>query len=102
MLTVTDSAATAIRDLVEGPALPDGAGLRIFTTDEVGADLAVITAGAPRDGDRVVEKAGARVFLESEAAVLLRDQVLDAELDAAGKGWTFTCHAARPAGDADA
>jgi len=91
MLTVTESAATAIRAIVEGPELPEGAGLRIFTTDPGHDELALSTAVVPEDGDQVVENAGARVFLEQEAAARLGDQILDAEMDDDGKV-QFSCH----------
>src|SRR5262245_54513108 len=91
MLTVTENAASAIRAIVEGPELPDGAGLRIFTMDAPSEQLALSTAVNPEVGDEVVENEGARVFLEPAAAAKLGNQILDAEVDDEGKV-QFSCH----------
>jgi iron-sulfur cluster assembly protein len=91
MLTVTENAASAIRAIVQGPELPDTAGLRIFTMDSPSDQLALSTAVNPESGDQIVENAGARVFLEPAAAAKLGDQVLDAEVGDDGKV-EFSCH----------
>ena len=91
MLTVTENAASAIRAIVQGPELPDGAGLRIFTMDAPNDQLALSTATTPEAGDQIVENEGARVFLEPAAAAKLGDQILDAEVDDDGKV-QFSCH----------
>lgn len=83
MLTLSDSAATEIRNLVAQPDVPDDAGVRIASTADGALTLAL--AGAPADGDAVVENAGARIFLEPEAGELLADQQLDAGVDEAGQ-----------------
>lgn len=83
MLTLTDSAAIAIRDLTNQQEVPEGAGLRIATDPSVGT-LTLTLAMAPADGDRVVDTSGARIFLESDAAQLLDDKVLDAAVDPRG------------------
>jgi iron-sulfur cluster assembly protein len=83
MLAVTDNAATAIRDITQAQEVPDGAGLRIATDVAAGA-LTLSLVAEPVDGDQVVDASGARVFLDSQAALLLDDKELDAEVDAAG------------------
>ena len=62
-------------DAVE--ALTQSGPLRISAeeTDE-GVELQIDEASSPRDGDEVVERDGARVFLDPGAADVLADQVL--------------------------
>jgi iron-sulfur cluster assembly protein len=84
MLTLTDSAVTAIRNLTSQPELPDDTGLRIMSQDEGGPAFQVTLAGSPVQGDQVIETEGARVFLEPGAAVALDDKALDAQVDEEG------------------
>lgn len=83
MLAVTENATSVIQQLTDRPELPDGAGLRISTAADA-PNLTVAPAGTPEEGDQVVESGGARVFLESEAAAMLDDKVLDARVNDAG------------------
>lgn len=83
MLTVTDNAAAAIRSLTSQPDIPDGAGLRIAADQSAGA-LQLSVAPAPEQGDQVVADAGARLFLDTDAALLLDDKALDATMDEQG------------------
>lgn len=76
MLTLTDTAAIEIRNLIAHPEIPDDAGVRIASTPEGALTLSL--AGGPIEGDAVVENAGARVFVEPEAGELLEDKELDA------------------------
>ncbi len=75
MLTLTDSAVTAIRNLTSQPELPDETGLRIMSQEQGGPAFQVTLAESPVDGDQVIETEGARVFLEPVAAVALDDKV---------------------------
>jgi iron-sulfur cluster assembly protein len=62
-------------DAVE--ALQGMGGLRITAVeDDEGVELQIDDATEPRDGDEVVEREGARVFLDPLAAEVLADQVL--------------------------
>jgi iron-sulfur cluster assembly protein len=82
MLTMTETAREAVRDMASGDASPDGSGLRIVAepAGEGETALALAVAAEPEAGDAVVEEDGARVFLEPAAAALLDDQVLDAQV----------------------
>jgi Fe-S cluster assembly iron-binding protein IscA len=82
VLTLTDNAATEIRNLIALPEVPDDGGVRI-ASDGTGA-LTLALAGAPTDGDAVIEEQGARVFLESTAGELLDHMLLDAGVDPSG------------------
>jgi iron-sulfur cluster assembly protein len=83
MLTLTDNAVLVIRDLTSQQQAPDGAGLRIATDPSAGS-LTLALAEQPVQGDQVVDNAGARIFLDTEAAQLLDDKALDAAVDAQG------------------
>ena len=83
MLTVTDNAVAAIRSLTSQPDVPEGAGLRIATDAWAGA-LQLSVAASPKEGDQIVDSAGARLFLDSDAAMLLGDKALDATVDDQG------------------
>jgi Fe-S cluster assembly iron-binding protein IscA len=80
MLTLTENAKDAVRDMVAAEEAPEGSGLRIAADgDGDDASLSLEIAAAPAEGDAVVDEDGARIFLEATAASLLEDMVLDAE-----------------------
>ncbi|MFF3666292.1 HesB/IscA family protein [Microtetraspora malaysiensis] len=85
MLTMTDNAMGAIRDLIVGEYLPHQAGLRIAVKpDEQGA-LEFSLASDAWSGDHVIEKEDVRVFLDPDAVAFLEDKTLDAERDPRGR-----------------
>ncbi len=84
MLAVTDSAASAIRDITSQQEVPEGAGLRIASDASEGS-LTLSLVPEPMDGDQVVDASGgARVFLDSQAATILDDKELDVAVDPGG------------------
>jgi len=84
MLTLTENASTIVKTLVDQNAATEDAGLR-FSHDEANTGaLTVATAEGAEPGDAVVERDGAKVFLDETAAVALGDQVLDASVDETG------------------
>jgi iron-sulfur cluster assembly protein len=85
MLDMTENATSVIRSIADRPELPDDAGLRVTSGGEASGQLAVAPSGAPEQGDVIVEKDGARVFLDEQAAVILDDKVLDAQVGDQGK-----------------
>jgi iron-sulfur cluster assembly protein len=81
VLTLTSNAVEAVKMIAEAsPELPNESGLRIQAEPteqgQVSFDLTMVEN--PDEGDQVVEDAGARVFLEPEAARILEDKILDA------------------------
>jgi iron-sulfur cluster assembly protein len=84
MLTLTDNAVSAIRALISQPEQPPDAGLRIMGQGEGAPPFQLALADTPADGDQVIESGGARVFLASDAAEVLADKALDAEVDGQG------------------
>ena len=85
MLVLTDNATNVITSLVSDNELPAGAGLRISASGDGAQPLTLSTAVVPDAADQVVEEHGARVFLDSDAALMLEDKVLDAEVSDQGK-----------------
>ena len=67
-----------------------GMGALRITADESndGVELQIDDATEPEEGDEVIERDGARVFLDSVAAEVLTDQVLG--VDAHGDHFHFT------------
>lgn len=83
MLTLTDTASTAVKTIADRALGADAdGGLRISSTDDSGFAVAVATA--PEATDDVVENHGATVFLEKQASDALTDKVLDALVDPDG------------------
>jgi iron-sulfur cluster assembly protein len=84
VLAITEDAAAAIRGIVDSAGVPEGAGLRI--TQEVNTevegkprtDLRLSVVAGPQEGDEVL--AEERIFIDPEAAVLLENRLLDAEV----------------------
>jgi iron-sulfur cluster assembly protein len=84
MLTLTDSAATAIRTLITQPDLPEETGLRIIKEGDGAPSFQLALTEGPAAGDQVVESAGARVFVDPDAAAALDDKALDAQVNEQG------------------
>ena len=101
MLVLTEAAAEVVKSVTDTPQAPDGTGLRITQTPPEpgsGSGLELAAASEPGAGDQIVETAGARVFLDQQAAAYLEDKVLDAEVDTQGKV-RFTLGVQRPPSD---
>ena len=83
MLTLTQTAAEAVEELVARVPLAEDGGVRIRDTgSSEGFEMSVVPV--PNPTDTVVVEGRARVFLDDLAAAALDDRVLDAEL--AGDG----------------
>jgi iron-sulfur cluster assembly protein len=79
MLTLTQTAAEAVEELIARVPLAEDGGVRIRDTgSSEGFELSVVPA--PEATDTVVREGGARVFLDETAASILENRVLDAEL----------------------
>jgi len=84
VLSLTENACDVVKTITAQSTQTDGAGLRISPQDSDPSALTVAPAEAPQTGDKVVERAGARVFVEENAAEVLDDKVLDAQVDQSG------------------
>lgn len=83
MLTMTQTAAEAVKQIVARVPQAEDGGVRIRDTGtDTGFELSVTPD--PQPNDAIVVTDGARVFLDETAAHALEDRVLDAEL--AGDG----------------
>lgn len=91
MLTITETAAEAIRGIVASPEIPDGAGIRIATKpgEEQTGMLEVSVADVPAESDQVLDEQGARVFVDEHAVDLLDDKLLDAQIDGQRVGFSI-------------
>lgn len=92
MLSITETAQTAIRSLSEQAGLPETGGVRL-ALDENQSGLQMSLAPEPAEGDEVVEDAGARVFMPAETATLLETQELDAAATPEGTGFSLRAQA---------
>jgi Fe-S cluster assembly iron-binding protein IscA len=75
---LTEHAQTAVRTLTQDPQAPETAGLRITPGNE-GLELMLVAEPVP--GDALLDEGGARVFIEPQAAQLLDEETLDAEVE---------------------
>lgn len=91
MLTLTESAADAIKGFVQESGLPEEAGLRIQAEliSETEGTLGLTIVEQPEAADQVIEEKGAHVFVDDGLAPLLEDKVLDAELHEEGVAFTL-------------
>lgn len=84
MLTLTDEATTAVKTITaQFPDAPEG-GVRIAGAGSPESQFTLSVVPSPEPTDAVVENAGARVFLDGDAAAVLDDRVLDAQVDPEG------------------
>ncbi len=84
MLTLTGPAVQAIRTLTTQPGLGLETGLRIAPEGADQDSLTLSVSDGPQAGDEVIEAEGVRVFVQSDAAAILDDKALDAEVDEQG------------------
>lgn len=88
MLTLTDTAQAAVRDLTTQAGLPSEGGMRIAMT-ETDNQLELSLVPAPQPADAVIEDDGARVFVAEETAELLSSHALDAGATEQGVGFAL-------------
>ena len=85
MLTLTDQAVSAIRGLTTRPGLAEETGLRIAPQDGDTGGLALSLTDGPEAGDQVIEESDVHVFVQSDAAAVLEDKALDAQVNEDGE-----------------
>lgn len=87
VLTLTDTAVEIIRNLTTQPGLPDETGLRIsaHSGNGDGAGFMLALSQGPDLGDEVIEARQVRVFVQPDAAAVLGDKMLDAEVNEQGE-----------------
>jgi Fe-S cluster assembly iron-binding protein IscA len=92
VLTLTDTAKEAIHALTANG--PDECGIRLSTAEPSSANgqsasVSLAVAAMPEAEDQVIEEAGARLFVQPEAAQILGDQTLDAQIDTSAQQVNF-------------
>ena len=84
MLTLTEHATSAVKTITaQFPDVSEG-GVRIEGSGSPESQFHLTVVPGPEPADAVVETDGARVFLDSEAALVLDDRVIDAQVDGQG------------------
>jgi iron-sulfur cluster assembly protein len=97
LLTLTDHAKTAVRTMTQDAQAPEGAGLRITPSNE---GLELMLVAEPVAGDALLDDGGARVFVEPQAAQLLDEHTLDAQVEDGKVNFFLTSPDATPSPDA--
>src|SRR5262245_34548107 len=82
MLALTERAVEAVKGIVSSSAGDsEGSGMRLSAEQEgTQTHFKLSVVPLPAEDDEVIEEQGARVFLETKAAFLLDDKVLDASI----------------------
>ena len=80
MLTLTETATTAVKAIISGNPDASGGGLRIGQGPDDNPGFAVSVVAEPVPGDSTVESDGAKVFLEPATSAVLDDKMLDAQV----------------------
>ncbi len=85
MLTITPQALGVIRQVSASAALEPSPGVRIAAGPGSSASLEVRAVPAPHPGDSMVERGGARLYLDRVASGQLEGRELDAVNDPDGR-----------------
>ena len=85
MLSVTPQALSVMQRVTGHPTMEPTSGLRIACGDEPSEPLQVRAVQGPLPGDRVLERDGARLYLEPGAAGTVEGRELDAVSDPKGR-----------------
>lgn len=80
MLTITPRALSVIERVTDHPRLEPTSGLRIARCEDSSAGLEVRAVSRPCPGDSVIERPGARLYVDEQA----RSRVDGCELDVKG------------------
>jgi Fe-S cluster assembly iron-binding protein IscA len=85
MFTMTPQARAVVQRVTAHPALSASSGLRIARGRSHAAPMQVEASPEPQSDDTVIERDGARVFLDAGAVERLRGRVLDAVTEETGR-----------------
>ena len=84
MLTLTENASTIVKTITDQTTDSEDAGLRFSQEGADATALAIATVDAPQPGDAVVEDGRSPRLPRAQAAEVLGDKVLDAQVDESG------------------
>ncbi|MEE6273554.1 adhesin [Georgenia wangjunii] len=88
MLTLTETAKSAIVGITAQAGLPETGGVRIALAQE-SDQIELSLVPEPEAGDDVIDAEGARVFVQDAASPVLADHTLDAAESAEGIGFAL-------------
>jgi Fe-S cluster assembly iron-binding protein IscA len=77
VLTITPEALAVIRRVTDHPTLEPTSGVRIARRDDGSSELEVRAVHGPQPGDSVVERPGARLYLDPDAGRRVDGRRLD-------------------------
>lgn len=90
-ITLTDKAATKVKDLFKQQGSPEGTGLRVKVVgggcSGMSYQLAVETAPTPTD--KVFESQGIKIFLDPKSALFVTGTEIDFQESIMGAGFAF-------------
>ena len=91
MLALTDSAVQAVKHIVSSSEEASETGGLRLVAEQVGTqtNFQLSVVPLPAEDDEVIDAAGARVFLEPEAASLLDDKILGVRVEDDRVGFTI-------------
>jgi len=90
MVTLTEDAEIAIRQLIATAETPEATCMRLATADEEGQPIQLALAAGPEEGDQRAEGARVPFYVESAVAESLDGRALDADIDAEAGTVSFT------------
>lgn len=80
MLTLTETAATVVKSIVDQDSTVTDGGLRIGTSPGAEREFKIAVVAEPQPGDALVENDGARVYVAETASEILDNKTLDAQV----------------------
>jgi iron-sulfur cluster assembly accessory protein len=90
-ITLTEKAATKVKELFKQQGSPDGTGLRVKVVgggcSGMSYELAVETSPTPQD--KVFESQGVRIFLDPKSALFVTGTEIDFQESLMGAGFAF-------------
>ena len=90
-ITLTDKAATKVKELFKQQGSPEGTGLRVKVVgggcSGMSYQLAVETSPTPQD--KVFESQGVRIFLDPKSALFVTGTEIDFQESLMGAGFAF-------------
>lgn len=90
-ITLTEKAATKVRDLIQRDGAPEGAGLRVRVVGGgcSGMSYQLTIEREARADDKVFESQGVRIYLDPKSAMFVNGTEVDWQESLMGAGFAF-------------
>jgi iron-sulfur cluster assembly protein len=90
-ITLTEKAATKVKDLLAQQNSPEGAGVRVKVVGGgcSGMSYQLNIEPTPGTGDKVIESQGVKVFLDPKSALFISGTEIDWQESMMGAGFAF-------------